>query len=177
EIAVIDSYQLSMALGWQVVLAARAAQAGRSVSEIEASLERVIPRVRSVAVLDSLEHLARGGRLGKAAVLLSSLLNVKPVVQMWGGEASPIGNVRTKRLALEHLVDFVVAQGPFEEVSVPHTNAPDTAQQVAEMLVARMAAFENTLPRERILICEAGASITTHLGLGAVGICGVLAER
>ncbi|MGQ9626640.1 MAG: DegV family protein [Anaerolineae bacterium] len=176
KITVIDSRQLSMGLGWQVVLAARAAREGRGLNEIADMVRSIIPRVRAVTVLDTLEYVARGGRIGKAASLVGTLLSVKPIVQVLDGEVSPVGRVRSKRQALEYMVDYIVSQGPFEEMAVLHANAPETAYQVLEILLHRARAAGIPLERESILVSKSGASITTHLGLGAVGICCVLAK-
>ena len=176
NITVIDSRQLSMGLGWQVVLAAQAAQAGRSLKEIAALVRGIIPRVRAVTVLDTLEYVARGGRIGKAAALVGTLLSVKPVVQVLDGEVCPVGQVRTKQRALEYMVDYIVSQGPFAEMAILHADAEDAAYQVLEILLHRARAAGISLQRESILVSTSGAAITTHLGLGAVGICCVLAR-
>jgi fatty acid-binding protein DegV len=90
-------------------------------------------------------------------------------LQIVAGEVAPIAKVRTRSKALRRLVELVAAQGDFNELCVVHADAAEAAQKVVEGL-------STVYPRERLFICEAGATITTHLGLGAVGICGVLEE-
>ncbi len=176
NITVIDSRQLSMGLGWLVVAAARVARQGQSAAQLAALVNDMIPRVRAVTVLDSLLHVARGGRIGKAKALVGTLLKVKPVVQVLGGEVLPLCNVRTRRKALARLVEIVVAQGPFEEISVLHADDPEAGQEALELLNEALAAAGFAFDREGIFFGQSGAAITTHLGLGAVGICCVLAQ-
>ncbi len=177
NITVIDSRQLSIGLGWLVVAAARMAQGGQPADQIVATVKEMIPRVRAMTMLDSLFHLARGGRIGKAKALMGTLLKVKPLVQVLGGEVLPICNVRTRRRALARLVEIIVAQGPFEEMSVLHADGPDAGRETLELLSEAMRAAGFDFDGERILFSQSGASITTHLGLGAVGICCVLTQR
>jgi DegV family protein with EDD domain len=170
EIAVMDSSNISMALGWLVVKAARAAQQGKDLCEIVALAEETIPRLRLLAAVDTLEYAYRGGRLGKGKALMGTLLRVKPIVQILRGEVLPVENVRTRHKALQRLVELVAEKAPFEEVAVPHTNAPDVAQEVRGMLAA-------IHPVDRIPITEAGPVLGAHAGPGAVGIACVLAEE
>jgi fatty acid-binding protein DegV len=99
--------------------------------------------------------------------LLGTALRVKPLLQIVTGEVAPVATVRTRGKALRHLAEFMAAQGVFKELCVAHADAAEAAQEVVESL-------STVHPRKRLLICQAGAAVTTHLGLGAVGICGVL---
>ena len=168
-IVVVDSQQLSMGTGWQVIMAAQAAQEGHTLAEVACLLQAIRPRARAVAALDSLEHVRRSGRISRVTALMGTALRVKPLLQIATGEVAAIATVRTRRKALRCLVEFVAAQGAFKELCVAHADAAEAAQEVVERL-------STVHPRERLLICQAGATVTTHLGLGAVGICGVLEE-
>jgi DegV family protein with EDD domain len=168
-IVVIDSQQLSMGAGWQVIMAAQAAQGGHTLEEVVSLVQAVQPRVRAAAMLDSLEHVRRGGRISRVTALMGTALGVKPLLQIVTGEVTAIATVRTRGKALRRLAEFVAAQGAFKELCVAHADAADAAQEVVESL-------STVHPRERLLVCQAGAAITTHLGLGAVGICGVLVQ-
>lgn len=170
EVVLIDSGQVSMAMGWLVIKAARAAQQGKELDEILALVEDTIPRLRLIAMLDSLEYLQKGGRIGKVRALLGAALRMKPLIQVLEGEALPVENVRTRSRALARLVEFVADMAPLEEVAVAHANAPDLAQQLAAMLAP-------VHPLERILICPVGAILGTHAGPGAVGAACILAKR
>lgn len=168
-IRVVDSRQLSMGLGWQAIIAARAAQRGCTLDEVCEQVASITQRVRAVAALPSLWHVQRGGRIGKAKALLGTTLRMKPLVQVLHGEVLPIANVRTWSRALKHLAEHIIASGPSMELAVLNAANPESGAVLVELLA-------DYFPRERMLIGEAGAAITTHLGLGAVGICCVLAE-
>jgi DegV family protein with EDD domain len=166
-IVVIDSQQLSMGAGWQVIMAAQAAQEGHTLEEVVSLVQAVQPRVRAAAMLDNLEHVRRGGRISRVTALMGTALRVKPLLQIVSGEVMASATVRTRRQALRHLAELMAAQGSFIELCVAHADAADAAQEVVERL-------SRVHPRERLLVCQAGAAVTTHLGLGAVGVCGVL---
>jgi DegV family protein with EDD domain len=166
-ITVIDSQQLSMGAGWQVIMAAQAAQEGHTLEGVVSLVQAVQPRVRAAAMLDSLEHVRRSGRISQVTALMGTALRVKPLLQIVTGQVAAIATVRTKGKALRRLAEFMAAQGAFKELCVAHADAAEAAHEVIEGL-------STVHPRERLLICQAGATVTTHLGLGAVGICGVL---
>jgi DegV family protein with EDD domain len=168
-IVVVDSQQLSMGTGWQVIMAAQAAQEGHTLAEVAYLLQAIRPRSRAAAMLDSLEHVRRSGRINRVTALMGTALRVKPLLQIATGEVTAIATVRTRRKALRRLAELMADQGAFRELCVAHANATDAAQEVVERL-------STVHPRERLLICQAGAAVTIHLGLGAVGICGVLEE-
>lgn len=167
EIALVDSTQISMAEGWLTILAARAARAGHALGEIMDLIQRTIPRLRLVAVLDTLEYARRGGRIGRAAAMMGALLRVKPLVAFQGGEVVPLENARTMHRAVDRLLQMVGEWKQFEEMAVIHTAAPELAARVRERL-------GELHPVERIPVTEAGPVLGTHAGPGAVGIACVV---
>ena len=167
EIAIVDSGQVSMSQGWLAIIAARAARQGKSLADIVALVRDAIPRLRLVAMLDTLEYIRRGGRIGRVAAMLGTLLKVKPLVQFLNGEALPLENARTRRGALRRLAEIAADMAPFEELAIMHANAPAVAQELAGMLA-------HLHPLERIVVSQVGAILGTHVGPGAVGICCVL---
>ncbi len=162
-ITVVDSRNVSMCVGWLAIAAARAARQGATRPEIKALVTTMIPRLRLPAFLGTLDYIRYSGRIGKASAYLGTLLNIKPIVHVKGGELLPLEKVRTHKRALKRLVTLVEQLAPFEEVCVVHTHCLDTAQEVAE----RIAGLH---PRERILIAEAGVAMGCHIGPGAVGV-------
>ncbi len=166
KIAVIDSRQITMALGWLVVMAARAAQSGDSLPEIMGLILDTIPRAHIIAMLDTLEYAQRSGRLGKASALVGTLLNVKPIVALGDGEVVPVEKVRTPHRALERLTEIVLGSGPIQQVAVMHAAAQDLAVQLKDLLAQR-------LDEDEILIGETGPVLGTGVGPGAVGIAWV----
>ncbi len=169
QIELIDSQQVSMSLGWLVIIAARAAKAGYSLAEIKALVEDARPRVHIVAMLDTLKYAERGGRLCQAAALLGTLLNVKPILSATRGEIVPIGNARTVKRALEHLIEIVLASGPIQELAVVHAHATDLALSVQKTVA-------QAFPNKRILLSETGPVLGAHTGPGAVGIAWISAS-
>ena len=163
HIELIDSQQVTMSLGWLVILAARAARAGASLSELRALVEGAMPRVHVIGMLNTLEYAQRGGRLGKGAALVGTLLNVKPLISIVNGEVVPVENVRTQKRALERLIEIVLGSGPIQELAVIHSAAPELAQRITQMLAA-------TFPEDQIVVSETGPVLGTHVGPGAVGI-------
>jgi len=167
-VAVIDSQQLSMGQGWQVIAAAQAVRLGYAFEEVVSLARRLPATARVAAMLDSLEHVRRGGRIGRVTALVGDALRVKPLIGVTGGQPVVLGNVRTQGKALARLADLVAADVPFGAVAVLHTGAPAAAEQLADLL----GAF---FPRQQILLAETGATVATHLGPGAVGCCLMLA--
>lgn len=163
RIELIDSGQVSMALGWLVILAARAACEGRSLDEIKALVVEAMPRAHVLGMLGTLEYARRGGRLGKGAALIGTLLNVKPIISIERGEVVPVENVRSQKRALERLSQIALASGPPEELAVIHADGEEQAQGVKEALGA-------VFPIDRIVLTETGPVLGTHVGPGTVGI-------
>ncbi len=169
EIALIDSGQVSMGLGWLVIAAARAAQEGQSLPQIMALVEDMMPRVRLLAALNTLEYLWKGGRVSKTVATLGTLLNIKPLVEVRDSTVLPLERARTRRRAVQRLIELVAGLGSLEELAVLHTNAPQEAQQLAEEI-------SSLHPMERILIAEAGVIIGTHAGPNGLGVACVIAH-
>lgn len=164
HIIVIDSRNASMCLGWTVMAAAEAAQRGESYADILNLVLDMIPRLHIPSMLETLEYVKYGGRIGKAQAFLGTLLNVKPILGIEGGEVIPIEKARTKSKALERLVSITLQYAPFEDIAVMHTHSLDTAHEVVELL----APYH---PKERIIVAETCAAIGAHVGPGAIGVC------
>lgn len=162
-IEVIDSHQISMAVGWLVILAARAAKAGFPLAEIKEIVDDAVRRVHLIAMLDTLEYAKRSGRLGKGAALIGTLLNVKPLLSVNRDEVVPVENVRTQKRAIERLSEIVLASGPIQELAVIHAAAERHAQELKRLL-------SETFPEEQIVLAETGPVLGAHVGPGAVGI-------
>ncbi len=166
RIELLDSQQVTMSLGWIVILAARAAKEGRRLAEIKALVQDLKQRVHIIAMLDTLEYAQRGGRLGKGKAFVGTLLNVKPLLSVVNGEIMPVENVRTQRRALERLVEIVLSSGPIQELAVVHAEAPHHAETLQDIL-------SDTFPKEQIVMSETGPVLGAHVGPGAVGIAWV----
>jgi len=164
RVAVLDSQQLSMAQGWQVIAAAQMAEQGGSLEQVVALARQLSPLAHAAAMLDSLEHVQRGGRISRLAAMMGTALRVKPLINVVGGQPTLLGNVRTRQKALDRLVEHASVKAPFLALAVLHVGVPETAANLAD----RLGDF---YPRERILLSETGAAVATHLGPGAIGVC------
>ena len=130
RVHVIDSEQLSLGLGFQVLAAAEAAAKGASLEKVLETLQQVRRRVRVVAMLDTLEYVRRSGRVSWARARLGSLLNIKPFIEVKEGRVLSIGEARTRRKGIERLKELLLKQGPLERLALLHTNSETDARQV-----------------------------------------------
>jgi len=169
DVAVVDGGTLSMALGWQAVMAARMARAGRSLEEIVSMIEASRPRARVLALLDTLEYLRRSGRVSRVIAALGALLDVKPMISVEEGEVIPLGRIRSRRKAVARLISLVQELGPLTELAVLHTRARREAESLADRLVANY-------PRERMVVAEVGSIIGTHIGPNGLGVACITAK-
>jgi DegV family protein with EDD domain len=169
RIWVVDSGSVSVCMGWLAEMAANLAQQGLEPSTIVEQLEEARGRLRILAVLETLEFLKRGGRIGRAAALAGTLLSVKPILSVHDGEVAPVERVRTTNGALRRLVELVGALGPVERLGVVDGDSGTSATEVANQLRARY-------PDLAIDRGELGPVVGTHGGPGVVGV-GILLAR
>jgi DegV family protein with EDD domain len=163
QIQVVDSQATSMGLGWLAIYAARAARYGYALDEITELIADVIPRTHCIAMLDTLDYAVRGGRLGKGAAVVGSLLNVKPIISLVNGEVLLVEKIRTQKRAVERIADIVLGSGPIQELAIIHAAAPEMAETLRKH-------FAETWFEEQIMVCETGPVIGAHTGPGAVGV-------
>lgn len=163
QIVVIDSEQVTMGYGLMAVAAAEAAQQGATLGEVVALVEGMKDRSRVLAVLDTLEFLYRGGRVGWARATLGTLMQIKPIVEVQRGEVRLVERARTRARALNRLVAMIQALGPLERAIVLHANAPEWAEQLVDQVQA-------LLPEWKRLVGHAGVTVASHTGPGAIGI-------
>jgi DegV family protein with EDD domain len=166
-IAAIDSGTTSMALGWLAVVAARASQARQTFESLVTLVNTTIPRTRLLALLENLDNVVKGGRIGKAAAFMGTMLNIKPLIEIKNGDVIPVERIRTWQKAKARLVELTKAFGGLDELAVMHAHAPDDAAALAEQL-------SEFYPRDRMVITEAGAVLGTHAGRGALGVMAIV---
>jgi DegV family protein with EDD domain len=169
RIAVVDSEQVTMGYGWMVIAAAEAAQRGEDVDQIVGLVEGMKDRTRVLAVLDTLDYLYRGGRVGWVAAMVGTLMQIKPIIEVKRGQVTLLERARTRTRSIGRLLERVQVLGPLERAIVLHANAPGRAEQVASQLQA-------TTPHWERLISQAGVTVASHTGPGAVGIACVTVE-
>lgn len=162
-IELIDSCHASMGLGLITLQAARAAQAGAPLDEVVRVTGEAITQTRFFGVVDTLEYLHKGGRIGKAQVLLGTLLSIKPVLHVKDGEIHPWGKERTRRKALNRVFEIAQSCENIREIAILHSTTPDEAAA----LIAQLCTI---VDKERIIQSRIGPVIGTYLGPGAVSI-------
>lgn len=170
RVLVMDSAQVTMGYGWMVVAAAEAARRGATPEEIVALVEGMIPRSRVLAALGTLDFLHRGGRVDWVRATIGTFLRIKPIIEVHLGEVQLVERARTMERSLDRLLGMVQALGPLERAIVLHSNAPDLAERVADRLQSLMPDWDR-------LITQAGVTVASHAGPGAVGMACVTAER
>jgi len=161
RIEVVDSQCAVMAQGFVVIRAAQAAQAGASLDEILEIVRSNLPRVEMRAAFDTLEYLKRGGRIGKAAALMGSMLKINPLVTIKDGVVEPAGRARSRAKAMDLLYDFVAGYSRIEELAVEGAACPEDVDR----LVKRLGAL---FPEERIYRSRTTPVIGTHTGSGLI---------
>ncbi len=166
RIEIIDSEATAMALGFQVLAAARAAEAGKSFEEVVAVANQARQKTGVLFVVDTLEYLHRGGRIGGASKLLGSALNLKPLLELRDGRIEPIEKVRTKAKATARMLDVLeerlAGRTPVRLSSI-HAAAEAEAREVLEAAKKRFHPIE-------ALMADASPVVGTHAGPGTVGV-------
>ena len=158
-----DTKQITMGSGLQVIVAAEAAAAGRSIAEILTLLQEKRSKTRIYAVLDTLEFLRRSGRVSWTQFGLGTLLRIKPVLEVFEGDVIMNDRVRTSKRAQLRLIELVEAQQPLERIAVLHANNLQEAQRLQ-----KQAAFLFP-PEQELIFMEITPAIGSHIGPGAVG--------
>lgn len=171
QVWTVDSRQISMGIGWQVVAAAESVERGTPISETVLQLERMRERTCVYGVLDSLDYLRRSGRVSLAGARMGDLLKIKPLIRFAGGEAAIIGRVRTQARALDRLVTLVREAAPLERLAIIHSRAVPEAIGYLQQALSPMA------PDLPIPTMEVGTVFATHIGPGGLGVALVSAER
>ena len=163
RVHIFDSKNLSWGLAWQVLDAAEAAAEGLTPDDALARLAKVRSRVKQIVGLDSLDNLARGGRIGKVGAFLGAMLNLKVTLMVdANGEFQPLERNRGEKAALRHTIDWVSAQmgsATSGKFAIGHALALERAQKLAEEIESRFTATE-------LVIYETGSVISTHTGTG-----------
>ena len=163
-IEVVDTLQASMGIGMVVLAAGRAAAQGASVEEVVKVARSAVERCQCFATLDTLEYLHRGGRIGMAQAFLGSVLKVKPMIILTGGEVHPLDRPRTRARAVARLMQVARDFSPVDELAVIHSTTPDEAATIAREL-------GSLLPdgREPIM-ARFGPVLGVYVGPAALGV-------
>jgi DegV family protein with EDD domain len=166
RVRTIDSESASVATAMLATAIQRRLERGTTDGEIDALVERYRREHGLLFTVDTLEFLARGGRIGRAKAFAGQLMNVKPILSIRGGEVIPVKRVRGNRKAFQEFVDAVTEQTqdvPGLRIGIAHADAPERMMQIEKMV--RHLRPQATIEMETIL----GAVIGAHAGPGTVG--------
>ncbi len=172
DIRVIDTRIVSSPLATMVELAAGWAQAGEDVDTIQNKLSSLIRRCRVYFLVSTLEYLARGGRIGGAAALIGSMLQIKPILALKDGRVEQYERERTHKRAVCRLKEIVQEQIPLDGcgyLSVMHAGVPEAGQQLAEELSV-------LINQPEVPVTDVPPAIVTHGGPGILGVGFFVAE-
>jgi DegV family protein with EDD domain len=166
DVRIVDTLTISCNLASLVLVADDMAKAGASADEVVAKLNDMIPRGRIYFLVDTLEYLAKGGRIGGAKKLLAELLEIKPILQVKDGQVESFEQQRTKKRALARLVEVVTEQckgGAEAHLCVLQV----AAEKEAEALVQEL---KSKVPVSDIPIYQLPPAIVVHAGPKAMGV-------
>ncbi len=168
DITVIDSKLVSMALGLVVIEAARAAKAGKNNLEIINIAYNVMNKVNTYFVVDTLEYLQKGGRIGKAQALLGTMLNIKPILTLQDGFVASFEKVRGKGKALERILELARKfsdehEGREIRCALVHADVLDETIAFHQRMISELRCSEH-------IISDIGAVVGTHAGPGTIAL-------
>lgn len=161
QVIVRDGGQLTLGTGFQVELAAKMAQEGKSMHDILAALKDLGDRTLVAAGINTLTYLRRSGRMNAILTGIGSLLKLKPILEMNKGVPHS-AKVRTSQKAMDYLVKKLRLQVPIEKFALLHTNAAEKAEELKNIVL-------DILPDANITSVDITPVLGAHLGPGAVG--------
>ena len=164
-ITLIDSLSTTIGLGFQVLEAARALEAGATREEASARVLAMRDHVTILFTVDTLEYLRKGGRIGGAQALLGTMLSIKPILTVQDGMVQPLEKVRTRKRALARITSAIVERSGTDVagIAVLHGAAEEEARQLEEQGQQRMQS-------EHYYFTEVTPIIGVHTGPGVIGV-------
>ena len=163
-IEVQDTLQASMGIGMVAIEAATVAANGANVEQVASAARDAISRCQCFALLDTLEYLQKGGRIGKAQALLGTLLRVRPLIIVKEGEVHQLAKERTRPKAIARLARTAREFSPLDRMAVLYSTTRSDAQEIADSLADLMV--EGRAP----MVVQFGPILGTYLGPNSVGI-------
>jgi DegV family protein with EDD domain len=163
RIEVIDSQSVSMGMIFLAAAAAKAAAQGASIEEIKKLVDGMSPRLHIYVVLDTLEYVRRGGRIGRARAFLGTVMRVKPILSIQGGEVHPEERVRTRAHAMDRIFQMATSYPTIEEIGVAYSTNAEEAEAMKGRLEAELSGV-------RVQMARLGPVIGVHGGPGILGV-------
>jgi DegV family protein with EDD domain len=160
RVNVIDSGTVTMPMAFLCKVAAECS----SLEEATEAVERRAPLCRVLALLDTLRYIEMGGRVNRATAMIGTMLDLKPLLLVAGGEqVKAVDRVRTRSRAIPRMIEFLEKDLPVEHVAVVHAQAPEEAERIAADLRGR-------LPDLEVPVGQIGCVLGTHTGPKALGV-------
>lgn len=166
DITIVDSKVSASCLGLLALQAAKMANDGASKDEILQELDNLIPQTRLVVVMDTMEYLYRGGRIGRAKKFFGQALNIKPILHFQDGVVTPGGTLRGREEVIKRMkfmAKYIVKNAITDTVFIWHTRDITTAKEIFDIMMAANGGDKD------IRIQEAGPVIGTHTGPKSLG--------
>jgi DegV family protein with EDD domain len=163
RIDVVDSQTISLGMTFMAAAAAKAAREGATPEEIRRKLDNIAARLHIYVVLDTLEYVRRGGRIGRARAFLGTLLRVKPILSLQEGEVHPEERVRTRSHALDRIFQLATSYPEIEEIGVAYSTNAEEAEGMKRRL-------EEALDGVKVQMTRLGPVIGVHAGPGVLGV-------
>ncbi|MDH2903256.1 MAG: DegV family protein [Actinomycetota bacterium] len=162
DVRVVDSLAVSMAEGLLAIEVAERALRGASLDELERHALAQRARVGVVAMLDTLDHLIKGGRVGGAKALIGQVLSIKPLLELRNGVVAEAGRQRTTARAMASIAATARSHAPLRRLALIHAQSSQVAA-----LSALVVDIETEYP---LLIADMGPTVGTHGGPGLIGL-------
>ena len=162
RVEIVDSESVTYGLGFQVLRAAALADQGLDAAGIGETLAAETASYHVVFFVETLEHLRRGGRIGKAAQLLGSMIQLRPLLRVEGGQIVPFERTRTRSKATAALLDFARDLASVEKAAVFYNTTPEDAVDLARHLA--------DVTKTEVEAIQVGPVISTHVGPGVLGV-------
>jgi DegV family protein with EDD domain len=166
QITVIDSGQLSLGIGYQVLAASEAITKGYSLSRVISEIESIQQRIRVIAMLDTLEYVRRSGRISWAQARIGSVFKIKPFLEVKEGKVLSRGQARTRKKGIEYLLEMLKRIGEVDKLAILHTNAEADAYKIIEKINLPLA--------EPPLLINVTTIVGTHVGPNGLGFTAVI---
>ena len=165
DVRVVDSKAVTMALGLMAIDVAELAATGADLDQLVVHAQSLVPKVGVVAMLDTLEHLIKGGRVGGARALLGQVLSIKPLLELKDGVVAEAGRQRTRTKALVAIAETAKSHAPLRRLALVHGASSEV--KALEALV------EDVATEFELIVTDMGPVVGTHGGPGIIGLCWV----
>lgn len=166
NVRVIDSRFISCALGFQVLEAAKMSREGKTMDEIVQRIEEIRDHTFLYVIVDTLDNLVKGGRIGKGMGMVGSLLNIKPIANLEGGGYNPVAKVRSHKQVVKFLKKQFLedtAGKTIKGIGIEHANGLAMGEPMLEF-------FKDEIGFENVHFGVTSPIISTHTGIGAIGL-------